>query len=125
MTKPASLEIIHAYRHLYKGLLRAIQFSKPARFSARRQMRTAFREEGAKFDPQAIERTLLFLDAATRERGLEHRILKNLLRIGWDRRPGQVTWKRSLLQAKLNRGRHVSQPSPAGHDMFYDERKTN
>ncbi|RYC61815.1 hypothetical protein CHU98_g4395 [Xylaria longipes] len=79
----ADPKIIHAYRHLYRGLLHAVQFSKPARYTARNQLRRAFREKGAKYDYRGIARTIRFLDAATRERGLEHRVLKNLLFIAW------------------------------------------
>ncbi|KAI0843470.1 DUF1763-domain-containing protein [Hypoxylon sp. FL0890] len=75
----ADLKVIHAYRHLYRGLLHAVQFSKPARYIARDQLRRAFREERAKFDPRSTIRTLRFLEAAARTRGLEHSILKNLL----------------------------------------------
>ncbi len=75
----ADLEVIHAYRHLYRGLLHAVQFSKPARFVARDKLRTAFREKGSKLDSRGAARTLRFLEAAARERGLEHSVLKNIL----------------------------------------------
>ena len=32
-------EVIHAYRHLYRGLLRAVQYSAPGRYTARDQRR--------------------------------------------------------------------------------------
>lgn len=79
----ADTEVIHAYRHLYRGLLHAVQFSKPARYVARDKLRIAFREKDTKLDTKldgrGIARTLRFLDAAARERGLEHSVLKNLL----------------------------------------------
>lgn len=75
----ADTEVIHAYRHLYRGLLHAVQFSKPARYVARDKLRIAFREKDTKLDGRGIARTLRFLDAAARERGLEHSVLKNLL----------------------------------------------
>ncbi|KAI0156620.1 DUF1763-domain-containing protein [Xylariaceae sp. FL1272] len=74
-------QIIHAYRHLYRGLLHAVQFAKPARFVAQQQLRKAFTEKGATYDYRSIARTCRFLDAAAQERGLEHKVLKNLLRI--------------------------------------------
>jgi hypothetical protein len=77
----ATTEVIHAYRNLYRGLLHAVQFSTPARYVARDQLRVAFREEGARLDERGIKRTLWFLDAAAKETGLEHKILKNLLRM--------------------------------------------
>ncbi|KAI1820940.1 hypothetical protein F4861DRAFT_520929 [Xylaria intraflava] len=88
----ADLEVIHAYRHLYRGLLHAVQFSKPSRFIARDQLRRAFREKGAKYDRRGILRTIRFLDAAARERGLEHRVLKNLLLIAFQRYSVAPTW---------------------------------
>lgn len=87
----SSQEMIHAYRHLYRNLLRAVQYSKPARFTARDRLREAFRPSSggggaaaaaaaSPFDAEAIRRTIWFLKAAAAERGLEHRILRNLLR---------------------------------------------
>ncbi|KAI0013264.1 DUF1763-domain-containing protein [Xylariaceae sp. FL0662B] len=91
----ADLQVIHAYRHLYRGLLHAVQFSKPARYIAQEQLRTAFREQGAKLDLRSIARTLRFLEAAARSNGLEHGILKNLLitayfRYYYRRRPWKI-----------------------------------
>jgi hypothetical protein len=37
-------------------------------------------------DAATIKRTLWFLDVAAREAGLEHRIVRNLLQVGWERR---------------------------------------
>jgi hypothetical protein len=80
----SSLPILHAYRHLYRALLRAVQYSTPNRYVARDQLRDAFRRgHYEQFDKQKISRTLEFLDAATRERGLEHRLLKNLLHVAY------------------------------------------
>jgi hypothetical protein len=73
------LEVVHAYRHLYRGLLRAVQFSKPARYVGRDQLRAAFREKGAVYNKSGIDGTLQFFKAAARSRGLEHKVLKNLL----------------------------------------------
>ncbi|KAK5631255.1 hypothetical protein RRF57_006969 [Xylaria bambusicola] len=91
----ADAKVLHAYRHLYRGLLRAVQFSKPSRFTARNQLRRAFREKGAQYDARGVARTIRFLDAATRERGLEHRVLKNLLIIAWHRYD-ESGWKHAL-----------------------------
>jgi hypothetical protein len=79
-----SSEVSHAYRHLLRHSLRAIQFSKPARFTLRDRLRLAFRKGSATdFEPPKIENTLEFLRYATRENGLEHKILKNLLFVWW------------------------------------------
>ncbi|KAL6695978.1 hypothetical protein J3F84DRAFT_372608 [Trichoderma pleuroticola] len=101
MTATASkLDITHAYRHLYRGLLRAVQYSAPARYVVRDQLRTAFRERDAALDREGVKRTVWFLEAAGKERGLEHKILKNLVRVRLDRSWGLRTWKRALNETK-------------------------
>ncbi|KAI0181323.1 DUF1763-domain-containing protein [Hypoxylon sp. FL1284] len=88
------LRIIHAYRHLYRAVLHAVHFSKPARYVARDQLRRGFRDEKAKFDARSIARTLRFLEAAARTRGLEHTILKNLLTTAFFRySESHISWK--------------------------------
>ncbi|KAI0388342.1 DUF1763-domain-containing protein [Xylariaceae sp. FL0594] len=101
----ADLQVIHGYRHLYRGLLRAVQYSKPARYTALFQLRRAFREEGATYDARGVWRTIRFLDAAARERGLEHRVLKNLLVIAWWRYgfDCKATYKKALIDANTER----------------------
>jgi len=80
MSNPPHLAIIHSYRHMYRALLRAVQFSKPARYVARDQLRDAYRKgQLSNFDSVKIIQTLQFLKGAARERGLEHKILRNLL----------------------------------------------
>ncbi|UKZ77241.1 hypothetical protein TrVFT333_004961 [Trichoderma virens FT-333] len=92
MTTAASkLDITHAYRHLYRGLLRAVQYSAPARYVVRDQLRAAFRERDAALDREGVKRTVWFLEAAAKERGLEHKILKNLIRVRLDRSWGPET----------------------------------
>jgi len=98
---PTGQEILHAYRHLLRAGLRAVQFSKPSRYVLRDQLRAAFRDDdagkaprnptaaaaaaGGGFDLERIRRTVWFLKAAGQEAGLEHKILKNLLRVAWAR----------------------------------------
>lgn len=93
----SSQEVIHAYRHLYRGLLRAVQYSTPNRYTARDQLRKAFREpakDGAALDAAGVKRTLWFLKAAQKEAGMEHRILKSLLMVAWHREnAGRRLWK--------------------------------
>lgn len=82
-------EIVHAYRHLYRQGLRAVQFSKPARFTLRDRIRLAFRRGlAADYDAHKIKNTLEFLEYATRENGLEHKIVKNLLHVWWSEEKG-------------------------------------
>ena len=86
-SKPTPREVIHAYRHLYRGLLHAVQFSMPARFTARDQLRNAFRkEDSSAFQQERIVRTIEFLRLAAQENGFEHRLVKNLLRTNYERR---------------------------------------
>ncbi|KAF1964461.1 DUF1763-domain-containing protein [Bimuria novae-zelandiae CBS 107.79] len=82
-------EVVRAYRHLYRHGLRAVQFSKPARFTLRDRIRLAFRKGSAvDFDSQRIQNTVEFLQYATVENGLEHKILKNLLFVWWSQERG-------------------------------------
>lgn len=102
MTTP-KLDVVHAYRHLYRGLLQAVQYTGPARYIARDQLRAAFREPGAVFDAEGYKRTHWFVEAAARERGLEHRILKNLLRVRSERLAEVKSWKIVLHESKVKR----------------------
>ena len=80
MSIPRSLELIHAYRRLYRGLLHAVQYSMPARLIARDTLRDAFRRgDASTFNQHKIERTVEFLRLAAQETGLEHKLVKNLL----------------------------------------------
>lgn len=84
MAAPTSVQKIVAYRNLYRGLLKAVQYSQPARYTARDQLRKAFRNEHpSSFDQQRIDNTLEFLGYAARERGLEHKLVKNILITNW------------------------------------------
>jgi hypothetical protein len=87
MSTPRQQEMIYAYRNLYRGLLHAVQYSKPARYIARDQLRDAFRKEHpSSFNQEKIDRTVEFLRFAARETGLEHRVVKNLLHTAyWER----------------------------------------
>ncbi|KAJ4379725.1 hypothetical protein N0V86_004907 [Didymella sp. IMI 355093] len=76
--------VVHAYRHVLRHSLRAIQFSKPARFTLRDRLRSAFTKGAVSdFDQQKISNTLEFLQYATKQNGLEHKVLKNLLLVWW------------------------------------------
>lgn len=86
---PTRAELLLAYRHVYKALLRAVQYSKPARYVARDRVRDAFRNQPIEhFDAARLSRTLEFLNGATKVRGLEHKILKNLMHVQWQRQMG-------------------------------------
>jgi hypothetical protein len=85
----ATTSVVHAYRHLYRHGLRAVQFSKPARYTLRDRLRLAFRK-GSRLDlePQRVQNTVEFLKYATKENGLEHKIIKNLLFVWWTQEKG-------------------------------------
>lgn len=77
-------DIVHAYRHLLRQSLHAVQYSKPGRYIVRNQLRLAFRRgQPSEFNAQKIENTLEFLRYATVQNGMEHRILKNLVQLWW------------------------------------------
>ncbi|PTB66458.1 DUF1763-domain-containing protein [Trichoderma citrinoviride] len=112
-TKAAStnLDVTHAYRRLYRSLLQAVRYSAPARYVARDQLRAAFREKEKKpgqhgasaaavLDGEGVKRTVWFLEAAARERGLEHRILKNLVRVRLESGWGVRSWRRAVNESK-------------------------
>ncbi|MCJ1355127.1 MAG: hypothetical protein MMC33_005118 [Icmadophila ericetorum] len=73
-------DVISAYRLLYRSGLHAVQFAKPARYTLRDIIRKAFRTEPPScFDRERLGNTVLFLQNAARETGMEHKILKNLI----------------------------------------------
>lgn len=72
--------VVHAYRHLYKQGLKAIQYSTPGRYMLLKSLRKSYRASPSEeFDPAKIFNTLCFLERATEVAGMEHKILKNLL----------------------------------------------
>lgn len=80
-------DVVNAYRQLYKHSLRAVQFSKPARYTIRSRLRECFRKGSAQdFNQARVDNTVEFLKAATREKGLEHKIVKNLTHL-WFHQP--------------------------------------
>jgi hypothetical protein len=63
----------------------------PSRFTARDQLRDAFRKEDpSTFNKKRIDRTVEFLKIAARETGLEHKLVKNLIYTAY--------WRRKSLQ---------------------------
>lgn len=86
-------EIVHAYRHLLRWSLRAVQFSKPARFVVRDTLRAAFRDKNGTFEPSRIKSTLWFLESAATYVGVEHKIIKNLAHVRWIQRRQIGPWR--------------------------------
>ena len=83
---PSSQEIVRSYRRLYRHAIYAVQYAAPAKYTLRILLENAYRTgNAADFDVQKINNTVTFLEGAAKERGLEHRILKNLLHTWfWD-----------------------------------------
>lgn len=84
--RASDADVVLAYRHTYKALLRAVQYAKPARFVARDRVRNAFRGGNRdEYNAVKISRTIEMLDNAARIRGLEHKIVKNLMHAWFER----------------------------------------
>ena len=89
-----SQKIVFAYRQLYRQGLIAVQYPKPARYTLKKQLDGAFRNGNPQdFDPKKIGNTILFLQNAAKETGMEHRILKNLLLVRWWEKESPITQK--------------------------------
>ena len=80
LMSPSSQEIVRSYRRLYRHAMYAVQYATPARYTVKLLLENAYRTgNAADFDAQKINNTITFLDGAAKEKGLEHKILKNLL----------------------------------------------
>ncbi|TLD38057.1 DUF1763-domain-containing protein [Venturia nashicola] len=99
LTKPTTpsqtqLEILHAYRHLLRTSLHAVQYSAPARYVILSRLRLSFRSSTpSSFEPARIANTLQFLRNAGETTGMEHKVLKNLLHV-WYWEPAQWNTRR-------------------------------
>ena len=93
VSSPTKLDIIHAYRHILRCSLSAVQRAPRAVPTVRRQVRAAFTETKAEqFDPEVVKRTGWFLKAAAKTVGVEHRVVKNLVRVAYERRKATEDW---------------------------------
>ena len=73
-------EIVRSYRQLYRHGLYAVQYAAPARYTLKILLENAYRTgNAADYNAQKISNTLTFLEGAAKEKGLEHKMLKNLL----------------------------------------------
>lgn len=78
-------QLVLAYRRLYRNGLHAVQYAKPARYTLKQILDQAFRNGTIEdFDATKIGNTILFLQNAAKETGLEHKVLKNLLHVRWE-----------------------------------------
>ncbi|WYZ37482.1 hypothetical protein EsH8_II_000988 [Colletotrichum jinshuiense] len=113
------IQITRAYRHLYRELLRAVQFEAPYRYVVRDQLRTAFREKGGSIDSEEYKRTKWFLQAASRESGVEHKILKNLVRVAHERHKLQP-WRHAYRKAEEIKDKTLIQQANEMNATAYD-----
>lgn len=81
----SSAELVHAYRQLLRAGLRAVRFSQPSKSVITQALRDGFRDPQGTFEAERVRRTVWFLLQAGAKRGLEHKILKNLCRVRWER----------------------------------------
>ncbi|KAK6351741.1 hypothetical protein TWF718_004888 [Orbilia javanica] len=119
LPSPSRQAIVHAYRHLFRAGLRAVQYSSPARYGLRSKLRHAFSSETAHiqqpsaggaparsssfpktFSQTRIDNTVRFLNTAGTRLGMEHTIVKHLC---------FVEWRREI--SKLPRSTTVMKPS--------------
>jgi len=78
------ITIPNAYRQVLRASLRAVKYSKPARYVIASRVRHFFRSPSSTpLDEKRFKRTLEFLDGAAKYHGVEHRLLRGLIRY-WD-----------------------------------------
>ena len=77
-------KILYSYRQVYKEAFRAIRYASPSRYTLRKVINNAFRTAPlSEFNPEKISNTIKFLHNASKENGLEHKIVKSLLHTWW------------------------------------------
>ncbi|KAK7538358.1 uncharacterized protein J3D65DRAFT_551955 [Phyllosticta citribraziliensis] len=109
---PETSKALREYRRLYTWGLRAVQYSQPARFVVRDTLRHFFRKNAAaSFDQEKIDNTVEFLRGAAHERGLEHQIVKNLVRI-WNK------------ENSYRRSKHATDPTALNEPHWYQVART-
>ncbi|KAF4877062.1 hypothetical protein CGCSCA1_v003449 [Colletotrichum siamense] len=106
------------YRILYRNALRAVQFSAPARYVVRDQLRAAFREKDGELNHQVCQRTNWFLQNAAQDRGLEHKILKNLINVACERYK-KKQWKANYQKDKDRKHKPMVQATEEFTTTFY------
>lgn len=81
---PSARDIVRSYRRIYRHGLQAVQYSTPARYVLRDEIRHAYRNNSiADFNAERIDNTVEFLRSAATEKGWAHRIVKNLFHVSW------------------------------------------
>ena len=97
---PSSQEIVRSYRRIYRHAMYVVQYAAPARYTLKILLRNAYRMGNpTDYDAQKIDNTVTFLQGAAKEKGLEHKILKNLLHTWYWTVNGGKYRKRSVLSS--------------------------
>jgi hypothetical protein len=101
----SSQELVHAYRKLLRAGLRAVQFSQPSKSTITQVLRKAFRDPEGVFNARRVTRTVYFLNAAAAARGLEHKILRNMCRVHWERsyEMRKMPWREAKMEEPKGR----------------------
>ncbi|KAF2083464.1 DUF1763-domain-containing protein [Saccharata proteae CBS 121410] len=106
-------DILRAYRHIFTHSLRAVQYSTPSRYTVRDRLRHVFRTNSPEaFDQAKIDNTIEFLKGATREKGIEHKVVKTLVDIWWD----EPTFRR---KPQAHNAKEVIRATRTAHDPMY------
>jgi hypothetical protein len=125
-TAESSATIVSAYRSLYRAGLRAVQYSVPNRYIIRDRLRRAFRESPTSdFSPRRIANTIRFLNNAAQDRGLEHKLVKNLCAVwhgeGRHWRKRAESWKNKVKQTRPE----IRWETQAYHGFYWTLRMLN
>jgi hypothetical protein len=116
----SSTEIVSAYRALLRTSYRAVRYARPARNILRDRMRRAFRESLPEdFEAQRIRNTVQFFERAGRDTGMEHKVLKSLIK-SWS---GEVDAWRNRQRTKSKRKQAISEREDGivrSYDAFYE-----
>lgn len=96
------IDIIHAYRHLYRAGLKAVCYAQPASTDIRNLLRRSFRAPNATFEDRPIKRTIWFLKNAAKSTGIEHKVVRNILFVSY--------WKEMTARSQTPRWSDIVSP---------------
>lgn len=81
------MQVVQAYRVLYKQALVAVNYASPSRFVVRDHLREGFRKgHKSNYDSARVQNTIQFLRGAAFPHTLEHKVLQTLVHTWWWRR---------------------------------------
>ena len=104
-----------SYRQLLRTSLQAVRFAVPARYLLRSILRESFRESPERsYNWRRIQKTLVFLEHARDHKGLEHKIVKNILHMRWWKEKRGKTILPNTLRANTDVGIDLRQNVVSG-----------